>query len=131
MTSVDSNFNFLCGRPHGAGPPVHLSLTPSPLRVDVINGWPLISHTFFGYPITKNRLHQLLVRRKLDSQWHERAIGSGSIPTTLYGLLVLPFARRRAAFSKCRSRKVSCMAAVQLNSIPTSKIIFKLCCLLF
>ena len=30
MTSVDSNFNFLCGRPHGAGPPVHLSLTPSP-----------------------------------------------------------------------------------------------------
>src|SRR6218665_3676167 len=48
MTSVDSNFNFLCGRPHGAGPPppttcVHLSLTPSPLRVDVINGWPLTS----------------------------------------------------------------------------------------
>src|SRR6218665_410076 len=47
MTSVDSNFNFLCGLPHGAGPPpppstsVHLSLTPSPLRVDVINGWPL------------------------------------------------------------------------------------------
>jgi len=36
MTSVDSNFNFLCGRPHGAGPPllpstcVHLSLTLSP-----------------------------------------------------------------------------------------------------
>ena len=45
MTSVDSNFNFLCGRPHVAGPPstcVHLSLTPAPLRVDVINGWPLI-----------------------------------------------------------------------------------------
>jgi len=21
MTSVDSNFNFLCGRPHGAWPP--------------------------------------------------------------------------------------------------------------
>src|SRR6218665_80782 len=58
MTSVDSNFNFLCGRPHGALPPpppppphppppsptstcVHLSLPPSPLRVDVINGWPL------------------------------------------------------------------------------------------
>src|SRR6218665_3488335 len=46
MTSVDSNFNLLCGRPHGAGPPppsicVHVSLTPSPLRVDVINGWPL------------------------------------------------------------------------------------------
>src|SRR6218665_1287471 len=45
MTSVDSNFNYLCGRPHGAGSPppstcVHLSLTPSPLRVDVINGWP-------------------------------------------------------------------------------------------
>src|SRR6218665_3992180 len=33
MTSVDSHFNFLCGRPHGAGPPsprVHLSLTPLP-----------------------------------------------------------------------------------------------------
>jgi len=33
MTSVDSNFNFLCGRPHGSLPPppstcVHLSLTP-------------------------------------------------------------------------------------------------------
>src|SRR6218665_2662672 len=34
MTSVDSNCNFLCGRPHGAGPPlfpstcVHLSPTP-------------------------------------------------------------------------------------------------------
>src|SRR6218665_1838823 len=47
MTSVDSNFNFLCGCLHGAGPPplstcVHLSLTPSTLRVDVINGWPLL-----------------------------------------------------------------------------------------
>src|SRR6218665_484823 len=47
MTSVDSNFNFLCGRPHGTGPPsppstcVHLSLAPSPLRVDVINVWPI------------------------------------------------------------------------------------------
>src|SRR6218665_2531647 len=43
MTSVDSNFNFLCGRPHGAGPPstcVHMGLT-LPLRVDVINGCPL------------------------------------------------------------------------------------------
>jgi len=33
MTLVDSNFNFLCGRPHGVGPPstcVHLSLAPSP-----------------------------------------------------------------------------------------------------
>src|SRR6218665_1237882 len=33
MSSVDSNFNFLCGRPHGAGPHppstcVHLSLHP-------------------------------------------------------------------------------------------------------
>src|SRR6218665_1079733 len=25
MTSVDSNFNFLCGHPHGAGPlPIHM-----------------------------------------------------------------------------------------------------------
>src|SRR6218665_1408452 len=31
MTSVHSNFNFLCGRPP----------EPDPLRVDVINGWPL------------------------------------------------------------------------------------------
>src|SRR6218665_1797858 len=48
MTSVDSNFNFLRGRPHGAGPPspVHLSLTPSPLRVDVINEWPLSKELF-------------------------------------------------------------------------------------
>src|SRR6218665_2614073 len=46
MTSVDSNFNFLCGRPHGAGPlpPVHMrppEPDPSPLRVDVISRWPL------------------------------------------------------------------------------------------
>src|SRR6218665_942271 len=46
MTSVDSNLNFLCGRPHGAGPPspVHMrppEPDPSPLRVVVINGWPL------------------------------------------------------------------------------------------
>jgi len=45
MTSVDSNFNFLCGRPHGAWPLplstcIHLSLTPLPLHVDIINGWP-------------------------------------------------------------------------------------------
>ena len=45
MTSVDSNFNFLCGRPHGAWPPplVHMrppepdALTPFPL----LNGWPI------------------------------------------------------------------------------------------
>src|SRR6218665_2811629 len=45
MVSLDSNFNFLCGRPHGAGaplPPVHMRPPePDPLRVDVINGWPL------------------------------------------------------------------------------------------
>ena len=46
MTSVNSNFNFLCGRPHGAGPPppVHMRQPepdPLPLRVDAINGWPL------------------------------------------------------------------------------------------
>src|SRR6218665_393276 len=45
MTSVDSNFNFLCGRPHGAGPPPPVHMRPHgpdhlPLRVDVINGWP-------------------------------------------------------------------------------------------
>src|SRR6218665_1187755 len=47
MTSVDSNFNFLCGRPHGAGPPVHMRPSepdPSPLRVDFINGWPPCPH---------------------------------------------------------------------------------------
>src|SRR6218665_471947 len=41
------NFNFMCGRPHGAGPPppVHMrppEPDPLPLRVDVINGWPII-----------------------------------------------------------------------------------------
>ena len=43
MTSVDSNFNFLCGRPHGAGPPLPGPPEPDPLslRADVINGWPL------------------------------------------------------------------------------------------
>src|SRR6218665_3294725 len=54
MTSVDSNFNFLCGRPHGAGPPppVHRrppEPDPSPLCVDVINGWPLSDHTIFKH----------------------------------------------------------------------------------
>src|SRR6218665_1660887 len=29
MTSVDSNFNFLCGRPHGAGPPPPVHMCPS------------------------------------------------------------------------------------------------------
>src|SRR6218665_2980145 len=43
---MDSNFNFLWGRAHGAGPPppVHMrppEPDPLPLRVDVINGWPL------------------------------------------------------------------------------------------
>src|SRR6218665_1697929 len=51
MTPVDSNFNFLCGRPHGAGPPspVHMrppEPDPLPLRVDVINGWPHICRVF-------------------------------------------------------------------------------------
>src|SRR6218665_2146520 len=45
MTSVDSNFNFLCGRSHGAGPPPPVYMRPpepDPLRVDAINEWPLI-----------------------------------------------------------------------------------------
>src|SRR6218665_1766467 len=47
MTSVDCNFNFLLWTSTWGWTPfppstcVHLSLTPSPLRVDVINGWPL------------------------------------------------------------------------------------------
>src|SRR6218665_2544644 len=28
MTSVDSNFNFLCGRQHGAGPPSPVHMRP-------------------------------------------------------------------------------------------------------
>src|SRR6218665_986530 len=28
MTSMDSNFNFLCGRPHGAGPPPLVHMHP-------------------------------------------------------------------------------------------------------
>ena len=47
MTSVDSNFNFLCGRPHGAGPPSPAHMRPPEpdpllLRVGVINGCPPI-----------------------------------------------------------------------------------------
>ena len=43
--SMDSNFNFLRGRPHRAWPPplVHMrppEPDPLPLRVDVLNGWP-------------------------------------------------------------------------------------------
>jgi len=43
MTSVDSNFNFPL-------PPVHMrppEPEPDPLRVDVINGWPLMSYLSF------------------------------------------------------------------------------------
>src|SRR6218665_518763 len=29
MASVDSNFNFLCGRPHGAGPPPPVHMRPN------------------------------------------------------------------------------------------------------
>jgi len=28
MTSVDSNFNFMCGRPHGAGPTSPVQMRP-------------------------------------------------------------------------------------------------------
>ena len=28
MRSVDSNFNFLCGRPHGTGPPPPVHMRP-------------------------------------------------------------------------------------------------------
>src|SRR6218665_3650455 len=47
MTSVDSYFKFSVWQSTWGWTPfppstcVHLSLTPSPLRVDVINGWPL------------------------------------------------------------------------------------------
>src|SRR6218665_3212163 len=55
MTSVDSNFNFLCGRPHEAGPPspVHMrppEPDPLPLRVDVINVWSLCSRLSLNLP---------------------------------------------------------------------------------
>src|SRR6218665_2747066 len=51
MMSVDSNFNFLCGRSYGAGPPPPVHMRPPepdtlPRRVDVINEWPLTSTTF-------------------------------------------------------------------------------------
>ena len=51
---IISGLNFLCERPCAAWPPspstcVHLSLTPSPLRVDVINGWLL---TWCGRPMS-------------------------------------------------------------------------------
>ena len=55
MTSVDFNFNFLCGRPHGAWPPFPVHMRPPepdslPLHVDVINGWPLMGeHLLQGH----------------------------------------------------------------------------------
>src|SRR6218665_3553916 len=61
MTSVDSNFNFLCGRPQGGWTPSPVHMRPAepdppPLRVDVINGWPLMllvrhvgRHSFLSY----------------------------------------------------------------------------------
>jgi len=46
MTPVDSNFNFLYGRPHWAWPHLpprpHVSTWAWPLHVDVINEWPLM-----------------------------------------------------------------------------------------
>jgi len=67
MTSGDSNFNFLCGRPHGAW---HLpslcqhastwSWPPSPFRVDVINGWPL------NYSTGTLRLSKMLFHRRVS-----------------------------------------------------------------
>src|SRR6218665_1190730 len=48
MTSVDSNLNFLCGRPHGLDPSlIHMRPTETdPLHVDVTNGWPLSWSSF-------------------------------------------------------------------------------------
>src|SRR6218665_1553829 len=41
LTSVGSNLNFLCGRPHGLDPlPRPPEPDSPPLRVGVINGWP-------------------------------------------------------------------------------------------
>jgi len=60
MTSVDSNFNFLCGRPYGAYPPVHMRPPePGPLRVDVIYGWPLSNSR-----LLEESLHTLLAANK-------------------------------------------------------------------
>src|SRR6218665_528605 len=83
MTSVDSNFNFLCGRPHGAGPPfplstcVHLSPTPSPLRVDGINGWPLTQKSFWIFlkRLFKSTTTQRRSRHSTDtvSEFHAEA----------------------------------------------------------
>ena len=70
MTSVDSNFNFLCGRPHGAcpPPPVHMRPPePDPLRVDVINGWPLIGNLQRGCGQWLKKGHQKLWRIKRKS----------------------------------------------------------------
>src|SRR6218665_1203369 len=66
MTSVDSNFNFLCGRPHGAGPPVHMRPSePDPLRVDVINGWPL--NLFLPHSLTMMHLSTMQYMMPLNS----------------------------------------------------------------
>jgi len=60
-------YNFLCGRPRGAAPPIHMCpLEPdsSPLRVDVINGWPFIPMLPFNHskmPMAKVWFCNLLV----------------------------------------------------------------------
>src|SRR6218665_1099205 len=66
MTSVGSNLS--CGRPHGDdslhhphSTCIHLSLITFPLRVDVINGWPLnLTTKCYKLPSTK------------PSRWGER-----------------------------------------------------------
>src|SRR6218665_1992933 len=50
--SVDFNFNFLCGRPHGGWTPSPVHMRPpepdTPLRVDVINGRPLVGALYLS-----------------------------------------------------------------------------------
>jgi len=59
MTSVDSNFNFCVDVHMGLDLPyVHMHPPePDPLRVDVINGWPLITS---GIKRTDRRLGLIL-----------------------------------------------------------------------
>ena len=62
MTSVDSNFNFLCGHPHGAWPILPSPSTwawPLPLCVDVINGWPLFCLVYTIQPLFDSALYKV------------------------------------------------------------------------
>src|SRR6218665_2455825 len=85
MTSVDSNFNFLCGRPHEAGPPPSVHMRPPepdplPLRVDVINGWPHMVNIIIGESASFSAL------ARLKSKYHSKINVENEISSLIHDL---------------------------------------------